>query len=129
MSMMILGLTECQLGGPGKRVTTVTGRVINEAEEPVDSARVFMTSIGFIRGGIPIGDVTYTDADGNFELVVDVPKEYKRVSVGISFNHSLAFSNKYKDYTYNQRDMNTGSTCCPVKIGSKTTYDFTLIFR
>ncbi|TDB66783.1 peptidase associated/transthyretin-like domain-containing protein [Arundinibacter roseus] len=128
ISLIILCLTECQLGGPGKRVTTVTGRVIDEAQQPVDSVLIFVSSTGFARPSVNLGE-TYTDKEGNYQLVFDVSKDFDGVTVGISFNRSIAFSNKYKDYSYNKRESNTEGTCCPVRIGAKTSYDFTLLFR
>ncbi|TDB59515.1 carboxypeptidase-like regulatory domain-containing protein [Arundinibacter roseus] len=123
---IILCLIGCQLGGPGKRVTTVTGRVIDEAQQPVENVRIFMTSIGFLNGGIPIGDGTFTDAEGNFTLVVDVPKEHKRVTIGISWD--LDLSRKYKDFDYTHDGLSSG-VCCPAQIGKKTNYIFTLFSK
>ncbi|TDB64368.1 hypothetical protein [Arundinibacter roseus] len=126
--LIILCLTDCQLGGPGKRVTTVTGRVIDEAQQPVDSVLIHLNSAGLNKSGIPLGK-TYTNEEGNYEFVVDVPKGYDAVSVDISFSHNLDFPTKYKDFIYYENGIKVGGVCCPVGVGSKTMYDFTLLFR
>jgi len=127
LSGLLFGLADCKSDGPGKRVTTVTGQVLDEAQQPVDSVLIFMSSVGFVKPGITLGE-TYTNEEGKYEIRVDVPKGYQNTSVGIDFNHDLNFSLKYRDYSYSQSGASQG-VCCPVAIGSKTSYDFILLFK
>lgn len=123
---LLVCTTMCKFGGPGKRVTTVTGQVINEALQPEENVEVSMSSVGFVRPGLPLGE-TRTDKDGKYTLVVDVPKGFQKASVGINFNGDRRLSLKYKDYSYSENGNPPNGVCCPVEIGSKTNYDFKLI--
>lgn len=126
LSSLFICTATCKFGGLGKRVTTVTGQVVDEALQPEENVVVFMSSAGLVRPGVPLGD-TRTDKDGKYTLVVDVPKGFRATSVGIDFNSDLRLSLKYKDYYCSENGGPPSGLCGPNQIGSKTTYDFRLI--
>jgi hypothetical protein len=107
------------------RTTTVSGRVINEARQPVDSILVIMASAGLSKAGISLAE-TYTDKDGNYSIILDVPKGYGAVTVAIPFDHNNKFTNIYKEYLVYQDNQRTVN-CCAAAIGRKTNFDFLLL--
>ncbi|HEY9772166.1 MAG TPA: hypothetical protein V6C71_27280 [Coleofasciculaceae cyanobacterium] len=109
------------------RTTIVYGRVIDEARQPVDSILVRMYSAGFAKPGLPLGH-THTDKDGNYTLVIDVPKGYNSTTVYIPENINTKFSENYKDYLVYQDGQQLGN-CCGASIGKKTNYDFLLLSK
>lgn len=124
---LLLCVVACQPGGPGKRVTTVTGLVLDETQKPVDNVLVDMYSAGFKRPGVKLGE-TYTNEKGEYKLVVDVPKDFGYTTVGIPSSLNEGFTRLYKDYRIYQ-DGNELGTCCGVGIGSTVSYDFVLLFK
>ena len=72
----------------------------------------------------------YSDKQGKYELVLDVPKKFNSVNVGIPFG--LTDNPKYENnYSGNYIWKNDESTnnCCLAPIGEKTKYDFKLIAK
>ena len=107
------------------RTTTVSGRVIDEARQPVDSILVVMGSAGLSKAGITLAE-TYTDKDGNYSIILDVSKGYSAATVVIPFDHNNKFTSNYKDYLVYQNGQRTNN-CCAAAIGTKTNYDFLLL--
>ncbi len=101
--------------------------MLDEAQQPVDSVPVLLVSAGLVRPGVILAK-TYTDIKGTYEIIVDVPKEFKYTDVGISSSGIKDFPSKYKDYVPYQNGVAQG-TCCGVEVGSKTSYNFVLLFK
>ena len=127
LSSLMICTSECKLCGPGKRVTTVTGLVLDEAQQAVDSALLLLEPAGLARPGIILKE-TYTDSKGRYEIIVDVPKEFGYTTVSLPSSGIKNFSLKYKDYIPYQNGI-IPNTCCGVEIGSATSYDFVLLFK
>ncbi|TDB63315.1 hypothetical protein [Arundinibacter roseus] len=108
-----------------RRVTTVYGRVIDEAKQPVDSILIFLGSSGFSKAGITLAE-TFSDQDGNYSFTLDVPKGYGAVTVGIPYDQNPKFTENYSGMKVFENSQQTNS-CCSAAIGSKTHYDFLLI--
>lgn len=109
-----------------ERTTTIYGTITDQNQEPIDS--IFVLMYGLVNlTNIELNGV-YSDKQGNYELVVDVPKKFHAVDVVIPF---LPIRNpKYeKNYTGKKTRINDSSTnnCCVAPFGVKTKYDFQLI--
>lgn len=106
------------------RITTVHGKVTDQAKQPVDSVTVRMNGSKGFTGGAPIG-TTRTNAKGEYELVVDVSKEYDGVNMNISLRYE-ALRKRYEgqDVFIDGVQQNT---CCPLSLGKKRNYDFVLL--
>ncbi|MFB9292027.1 carboxypeptidase-like regulatory domain-containing protein [Persicitalea jodogahamensis] len=108
------------------RLTTVYGKVTDQAGQPVDSVTILFAGHKGVTGGIPI-DETLTDSTGAYELVVDVPRKYLYASIVSSLNFEPLRS-KYSSQNrlIFMNDVQQGS-CCTVTLGGKTKYDFVLL--
>lgn len=106
------------------RVTTVYGKVTDQAKQPVDSVTVRIHGSKGFTGGASIGS-TRTDSKGEYELVVDVPKEYSGVDMTITLGYETLRSRYKEQLTF--EDGVQQNTCCPLSIGKKRNYDFVLL--
>ncbi|MPR34471.1 hypothetical protein [Salmonirosea aquatica] len=106
------------------RLTTVYGKVTDQAGQPVDSVTIGMQGYEGWLGGLPI-DKVYTNQKGEYELVVDVPLRYSYAGVQLNFEYR-SLLDSYYDWLIYKNDVKTGD-CCIVTMGGKTKYDFTLL--
>lgn len=71
---------------------------------------------------------TYTDKNGEYEMVLDVPKKYIAINAGIPY---FPVENpKYQEYYQISKVFQNGkqrSSCCDAAIGEKTQWDFDLM--
>jgi hypothetical protein len=123
---LVFLLTGCFL--KQDRTTVVYGTITDQNQEPVDSIMVQVDGVqGFKYETLK---QFYSDENGNYELVVEVPKKYGSVNVLVPFGSSNnpKFQKNFKGKkTY--RNEKFTSNCCSAAIGQKTKYDFQLIPR
>ncbi|WP_247231732.1 carboxypeptidase-like regulatory domain-containing protein [Telluribacter sp. SYSU D00476] len=110
------------------RMTTIYGRVINEARQPVDSVLVVISPARFATVGAAIGK-TYTDKDGNYELVVEVPTGYSFIDTSISYYSVERHRNKYQTEFLVYENGQQTNDCCSSAIGKKTNFDFLILSK
>ena len=106
------------------RTTNVYGKVTDQVGQPIDSMAVIM--LGHVRlssGNVPIGQAS-TNSKGEYELVIDVPKRYAKVSAVIHSDYS-SISNKYLEYEVFKDGVR--HSCCTLVLGEKTNYDFVML--
>jgi hypothetical protein len=108
------------------RTTVIFGTVLDQSQQPVDSIMVTISGVRSFHSEVI--QSTYTDKDGHFELVTDVPRKYVAVNAGIPY---FPLENpKYQEhYQIGKVFQNTRQTanCCNAPIGEKTQWDFELI--
>jgi hypothetical protein len=123
---LVFLLTSCFL--KQDRTTVIYGTITDQNQQPVDSILVLVDGTKFLTHE-QLKQV-YSDENGNYELVVEVPKKFGAVNVLIPFGSSI--NPKYqKNYKGKKtfRDDKFTSNCCSASIGQKTKYDFQLIPR
>jgi hypothetical protein len=110
------------------RTTVIYGAITDENKQPVDSILVLLSGIRFL--GYEDLKTVYSDKEGHYELVIDLPGKFNSVDVGIpalvSENHK--FMRAYKIHSFLKNDMASGN-CCTASLGQKTRYDFELMPR
>jgi hypothetical protein len=112
--------------GKDARLTTVYGKVIDQAGQPVDSVTILFAGHKGVSGGVPIKE-TLTDSIGSYSLMVNVPKEYLYASIRLSLRLET-LRNKYSSQNrLIYRDGVEQNSCCNVTMGGKTNYDFVLL--
>ncbi|WP_233871074.1 carboxypeptidase-like regulatory domain-containing protein [Dyadobacter sp. CY323] len=123
---MITNLTDCFW--KQDRTTTVYGTITDQNGQPVDSILVLVQGLRSLT--FETLKEVYTDNRGEYELLVEVPKRFHAVNVGIpNFpQENPKFLRMYKDYKLWKNDQATNN-CCTAIIGKKTKYDFQLIPR
>ena len=107
------------------RTTTVYGTITDHNGDPVDSIQVLIAGTKFLT--YEELKHVYSDEQGKYEIVVDVPKKFGSTDVVVPFGGD---NKKYdKNYTgkYTEKDGKATNTCCSAIIGKKTKYDFELI--
>jgi hypothetical protein len=108
------------------RLTTVYGKVTDQAGQPVDSVTILFSGIKGVSGGVPIQE-TLTDLNGSYELVVDVPRKYHSASIASSLDFEpLRSMYSSQNRLIYENDVQKAS-CCFVTIGEKTKYEFVLL--
>tara|TARA_R110002124_G_scaffold163437_1_gene330786 strand:+ start:612 stop:983 length:372 start_codon:yes stop_codon:yes gene_type:complete len=111
------------------RTTTIYGTMTDINQQPVDS---ILVSIHGLRGltSEPMGKEIFSDKDGHYQLVMEVPKKFPGIDVGIPFGTSInpKFQKYYKGHITYNNEIET-INCCRANIGQKTRYDFQLIAR
>jgi hypothetical protein len=110
------------------RTTVIYGTVTDEHKNPVDSILVLMSGMKFLD--YEDLKTVYTDKQGHYELVVEVPKKFNPVNVVIPALpiENAKFLRMYKAYHVLKNDMAAG-TCCYASVGEKTKYDYQLIAK
>jgi hypothetical protein len=110
------------------RTTVIYGTVTDENKQPVDSILVLLIGMKFLD--YEDLKTVYTDKQGHYELVVEVPKKFNPVNVAIpSWTiQNPKFVRLYKEYNVLKNDEATGN-CCTASVGEKTKYDFQLIAK
>ena len=124
LSVVILLMGGCSPFPLFDRTTKVYGKVTDQAGQPIDSMAVIM--LGHVRlssGNVPIGQAN-TNSKGEYELVIDVPKRYAKVSAVIHSDYS-SISNKYLEYEVFKDGVR--HSCCTLVLGEKTNYDFVML--
>jgi hypothetical protein len=107
------------------RTTTVYGTITDQNGLPVDSILVIVKGVQFLKYDALAEMVS--DQNGNYELMIDVPKKFSDINVVIPFGSSVnpKFQKLYKDFRILRNDVLTNN-CCTAQIGEKTKYDFQL---
>ena len=122
--IMIIQLNSCFL--KQDQTTTVYGTITDQNGEPVDSILVLASGVEFNRETTL--KEAYSDKNGYYEMVVDVPKKYHSAS---SLIPALPIKNPKFERFYSgydiQKNGKSTNNCCIAPIGEKTKYDFQLI--
>jgi hypothetical protein len=107
------------------RTTTVYGTITDENGQPVDSILILATGLEWWYSTKLHS--TYSDGNGNYEVLIEVPKKYDALDVTIPA-YSEGNEKYYTQYKVKNilMDGKRVSSCCTASIGSKTRYDFEL---
>lgn len=109
------------------RVTIVYGKITDQNGLPIDSMAVIMLGhISLSSGHVPIGQAN-TNAKGKYELMVDVPKRYSKVSAIIHSDYPSILGKYLERKVF--KDGIQQNDCCVLKLGGKTNYDFVMLPR
>ena len=120
---LIIQLSSCFL--KQDRTTTVYGTITDQDGAPVDSIMVIISGLKF-HYSTDLSKV-YSDENGYYNILVDVPKNFTAVDVIIpSFSENVKFMKDFSGYRIKKDDKVTNN-CCTASIGEKTKYDFQLI--
>lgn len=124
--IIIIQLNSCFL--KQDRTTTVYGTITDQNGEPVDSIMVIIQ--GMRLRGLESLTETYSDKNGNYEMVIDVPKKFGAIDVTVPyfFTENLKYVKYYNGKKTTKNDEFTNN-CCIASVGKKTKYDFQLIPR
>jgi hypothetical protein len=119
-------LTSCFL--KQDRTTVIYGTITDQNQQTVDSILVLVDGTKFLTHE-QLKQV-YSDENGNYELVVEVPKKYGSVNILIPFGSMTnpKYQKNYKGFSLHKNDVATNN-CCFATVGQKTKYDFQLIPR
>jgi hypothetical protein len=108
------------------RTTKVYGKVTDQAGQPVDSVTILLGGTIGVSAGFPIKE-TLTDANGAYELVVDVSRKYHSAGIRPSLRiESLRSKYSSENMLIYKNGIET-RTCCSVTIGKSNKYDFILL--
>ncbi|WP_141110401.1 hypothetical protein [Dyadobacter psychrophilus] len=108
------------------RTSTVYGTITDQNGEPVDSIMVLAQGMRYLT--FEALQHTYSDSNGHFEMVIEVPKKFGTIDISVPFypKENPKFQTKYKGKKSIKNDIAT-SNCCITPVGEKTKYDFQLI--
>ncbi|MCF0069808.1 hypothetical protein LZD49_04945 [Dyadobacter sp. CY261] len=112
----------CKNGGIFSRETTIFGTVTEIAGHPVDSVQFVISAYKDLGNTKGLYRVT-SDADGNYEAIVDAPKGYTGIGITVAGVDNPAFHLVYRGYDVYKEGKKV-NYCCTVKAGGKTRYDF-----
>jgi hypothetical protein len=108
------------------RTTVVYGSITDQKGQPVDSIMVIIQGMRALT--YETLEKTYSDKNGNYEIVIDVPKKFHATS---SLIPALPLSNPKFQRLYSSYDVlinnKPTNSCCIGTVGKKTKYDFQLI--
>lgn len=126
---VLLLLVTCSLSScflKQDRTTTVYGTITDQNGKPVDSIMVIAQGTRYLT--FETLNHTYSDRNGYFEMVMDVPKKFGTLDLVIPFypTKNPKYQNNYKGKHTTKNDVRTNN-CCTASIGKKTKYDFQLI--
>jgi hypothetical protein len=127
---LILGLvfliTGCFL--KQDRTTVIYGTITDQNQQPVDSILVLVDGTKFLTHE-QLRQV-YSDENGKYELVVEVPKRFGSTNVIVPFGtlNNPKYQKNYVGFKLYKNDKATNN-CCSASVGQKTKYDFQLIPR
>ncbi|MCE6989456.1 hypothetical protein [Dyadobacter sp. CY323] len=121
-----MNLTGCFL--KQDRTTTVYGTITDQNGQPVDSILVMV--LGMQISHSEVLSQIYSDKAGEYEIMVEVPKKFNSINVGVPFLliENPKYQNNYKGKK-TTKDGKRTSDCCTALVGKKTRYDFQLIPR
>ena len=105
-------------GHLGDRTTVVYGRVFDENHMPVDSIQVLLSGSN-LRGVVSLKS-TYTDENGDYEILLEVPRKFADIDVNIPYG----LDNPKYEREYSQANDIKGQKS-PM-VGKKTQKDFQL---
>ncbi|GGC06666.1 hypothetical protein [Dyadobacter sediminis] len=110
----------------GDRTTVIYGKVTDQNKEAVDSILVEASGLWALYNLQNIKQ-TYTDENGNYEMVIEVPRKYNSLDIGIPYD-MIANSKFQNNYSHDIVWKNGKQTynCCIASIGEKTEYNFQL---
>jgi len=110
------------------RTTVIYGIITDQNGQPVDSILVMINGVqGFKYETLK---QVFSNKDGKYELVVEVPRKFGSADVVVPFG--LSDNPKYQTNYIGKKtylDDKFTKTCCNASIGQKTKYDFQLIPR
>jgi hypothetical protein len=122
--VLIFQLSGCFL--KQDRTTVVYGTITDEKGQPVDSIMVIVSGIEFYHS-TNLSKV-YSDKEGQYNILVDVPKKFDVVDVIITSSspENTKYRKEFNGYKTKKDDALTNN-CCTASVGQKTKYDFQLI--
>ena len=108
------------------RTTTVYGTITDQHGQPVDSIMILAQGMRYLN--FESLNHTYSDLDGHFEMVIEVPKRFRSIDISVPFypTKNPKYLDNYKGKQTTKNDVKTNN-CCITTIGQKTKYDFQLI--
>ena len=119
-TLPLIALAMLACGHLGDRTTVVYGKVYDLSQQPVDSIMVQLTGSNLSISEVEL-ESGYTDENGQYELLVEVPGKYHNVTVDVPYfpDQNPKFHNNYKI------SKRIGNSSKPM-IGHKTQWDFQL---
>jgi len=116
LPFIALAMLAC--GRLGDRTTVVYGKVYDQNQQPVDSILVLVT--GSNLSGVYDLESTYTDDNGDYEILLEVPRKFGNIDVDIPFGlNNPKFEKLYREAKrINEHRIRM--------IGKKTQWDFEL---
>jgi hypothetical protein len=120
---IVIGLLNLETACKEDRTTVVFGKVVDQNQEPVDSIMIIATGSRSIPERL---NHTFTDNNGEYTLIVDVPRRYHALNAFIPY---LAENPKYEAQYQTAKVFKNGqrtTSCCFAEIGDKTRWDFEL---
>jgi hypothetical protein len=124
-ALLLIFLLSCDKD-KGERTTSIYGRVTDQNQQPVDSIMVEVDGMRNLDSEEL--KYTYTDEDGNYELVLEVPEKYISINVLIPYLpiRNPKFQERYKVEKIFKNGQQT-SSCCISSVGEKIQWDFELM--
>ena len=111
------------------RTTIVFGKVTNEINQPIQGVNMALYGEkGILASRSTKLKNAITDANGEYTITVEIPKEYHSGSVDC-----LWYDNPILDKLYTENggvlyfNGNETRDCCPLIVGQKSQYDFGLV--
>lgn len=112
----VMAMLAC--GHLGDRTTVVYGKVYDQNHQPVDSIKVLVS--GLKLNGVYDLKSTYTDENGDYEIVLEVPRKFGNINVMIPYGMD---NPKYEKMYRHAKLMNEQNIRM---IGKKTEWNFQL---
>jgi len=111
------------------RTSSVYGHINDENGDPVDSILVTLHAFNISKERLL--DAVYTDENGNYEMITDVPKGFSSLSVSSPFwpLKNPKFMMFYQGFSFIYKNDQQTNNCCNARVGERTKYDFKLMPR
>lgn len=108
------------------RTATIYGKVVGESRQPIDSIPIIVVAGGIGKHSGSLLTRAYADKEGNYRIVVEVPKGQSSAILGIDLNAEETINYKYSLAYLNGERVDC---CCSVSVSKKANYDFLLLSR
>ncbi len=111
------------------RTTVVFGKVTNDINQPIEGVVMELYGERGILGSVS----TYlkrstTDAKGEYIITTEIPKDYHSGSIFYEWNNSQPpLYDKYSRGGGVYFNGQQTQECCPLRVGTKSQYDFVLV--
>nr|WP_295928997.1 hypothetical protein [uncultured Dyadobacter sp.] len=116
--LLVMSIAALAIACQFERTTHIYGKVVDQDQQPVDSVLIVVSGSNLSPNTLDLAS-TYTDANGDYEVLLEVPKKYLTLSLSIPYDG--LHNPKYSNYTL--KSQTKGSN--PL-IGKKTQWDFQL---
>jgi hypothetical protein len=109
------------------RTTVVFGKVTNDINQPIEGVEMVLYGEKGILGSRSTRlKSTLTDAKGEYTITTEIPTDYHSGSINCEWFRDPKFYNMYTDGALYFNGQQT-QECCPLRVGTKSQYDFGLV--